>query len=686
MAGSSGSSSTTSSRTGTFLLALVVAVGVIAGAYIYQTSSAEASSKAKAKAKSVGSGVGSAPASVSKKPSVEVEDDEDDDEDEEDEGEAKARQQKEEEAKQQKDRYDGCMSVADKCVKGNDHARAIQKYTEALEIAPFVPSATRAIPTIYNNRSAMHEKLGQFPQSLGDIDTLLAVDPYHVKARVRRARIFEAQDKLQESMQEFCTAMLIERFKATDQAAAAANSANHEEKIAALSKVLSNKRAGPILDAIRNSPGRELPTTAFCRNFFDVLPSPHKWRATLSKAKGLDALTAALEALGKEADNIAESLDVACCAIADGKYKTAFKVLATARDEAPSEEADGSSSEQLSRHRALQLYLSGLEKHLRCNLAGAVVDYAACVAADKDGRLYEAKLALAFAFRELGKDGEAEGQYAEIFALFVAQLEREALKGATMEEGQIAEPAFPLFRQFLLETGSGAMSSVALADLAAELASAAPAVVVDIAWTLVHRHSLWTTRNAAGSFRPLAVDLSQQDLALVEALLSPMQANASVDSETRASATMCSVLHSIKQISLLTQTKAQASVSPATFTMSDEEKLQCHACVAKAKALAPTHESVLVLESDMLAMDERLDEALEVTDRMIARADRADGVPNVLKANIFAQQVWYLRSRIGQLAFPLVPGVQPSLTSLPSFSPPAPLPSAGLPPSFWHAQ
>lgn len=39
----------------------------------------------------------------------------------------------------------------------------------------------------------MYEKAGQFEKSLMDITSVLALDMFHIKARTRRGRLFEAQ-------------------------------------------------------------------------------------------------------------------------------------------------------------------------------------------------------------------------------------------------------------------------------------------------------------------------------------------------------------------------------------------------------------------------------------------------------------------------------------------------------------
>jgi tetratricopeptide (TPR) repeat protein len=92
-----------------------------------------------------------------------------------------------------KTQYEDANRLASKYINGQMHAKAIEKLSEALEIAPRVPNASRDIVTLYNNRSAMYEKIEAFDKALSDITVLLALDANHLKARVRRARIYEAQ-------------------------------------------------------------------------------------------------------------------------------------------------------------------------------------------------------------------------------------------------------------------------------------------------------------------------------------------------------------------------------------------------------------------------------------------------------------------------------------------------------------
>ena len=69
-------------------------------------------------------------------------------------------------------------------------------------------SLTRQVITLTNNRSAMYEK-ASFPDlALSDCDAVLALDPTHAKARTRRLRILESQQRYSEALVEVCALQL----------------------------------------------------------------------------------------------------------------------------------------------------------------------------------------------------------------------------------------------------------------------------------------------------------------------------------------------------------------------------------------------------------------------------------------------------------------------------------------------
>ena len=92
-----------------------------------------------------------------------------------------------------KQSYDDAARIAKKYLDGQSYTKAALKFTEAIDLANRVPSATKDLLALYNNRSATYEKAEEFDKSLNDITVVLAMDTNHIKARYRRARIYEAQ-------------------------------------------------------------------------------------------------------------------------------------------------------------------------------------------------------------------------------------------------------------------------------------------------------------------------------------------------------------------------------------------------------------------------------------------------------------------------------------------------------------
>jgi tetratricopeptide (TPR) repeat protein len=395
-----------------------------------------------------------------------VEDDEDDDDEEEN--------LKKQALAALQSQYDDTYRVAKKRLDGKDYKNAAIKFTELINLAPKLPSANKDLITLYNNRSAMFEKLGEYQESLSDITGILAMDNSHFKARVRRARIYEVQGKLQDSLDEFIVGMTIEKMNGK-------YPSNHE-KIDEIVRKIALKDTIAIFAKIRSSKDRQLPTRSYCRNFLETFPSQHRW---ISKYKDSCELKNELEENINNAKESGDNIDIldytlrlASYNIANGTYSSGFQLVKEC-------EANVLSLELLSNkdkvtpssvHHAvllsLQMELYGTELHLKCNLNDSMLAYQRALVYNPLN--FEASLKLASIHLEIGEFDDAEAMYATV----LSQMNDESSAVDTKE----------------IDT------------------SKKDNIMCDKAWVLLHRSSLWISRKEGGGYRPQACDKSIEDI------------------------------------------------------------------------------------------------------------------------------------------------------------------------------
>ncbi|XP_049847788.1 tetratricopeptide repeat protein 1-like [Schistocerca gregaria] len=80
-----------------------------------------------------------------------------------------------------------------------NYENAIQKYTEALEVAPKM-STIRSV--ILSNRAACHVVLADWDSVIKDTTAAIKIDPNHLKSLARRALAYEEQSKFQEAIDD----------------------------------------------------------------------------------------------------------------------------------------------------------------------------------------------------------------------------------------------------------------------------------------------------------------------------------------------------------------------------------------------------------------------------------------------------------------------------------------------------
>lgn len=382
-------------------------------------------------------------------------------------------------AAEKKIAYDGAISVAKKLMAGSSYLRAAEKYGEAILLAEGVPSAAKDVLTLYNNRSAMYEKAGELDHSMNDITVVLALDGLHLKARIRRARIFETTGKLYEALDDYVMAMFIERAKNLPPTTT--------EKADEVCKLVASKETAALLAAIRDPPQNAppvatmLPTKSYCRTFFEALPSIYRWREEF-KSVDRDELVKKWKTALKNVstDKLAAgtaALELACYDFSRNAFTKGFETV-TAALEALGQSVDSPVVYDASLDSTLsQLFsLKGTESLLMRRDRVALKALKRAVAHGPEN--LDAHLTFALCRLEMVQVSEAESIYTECLA-------KNDEVGAT-------------------EGSSGCKTS--------RTSSSGLGALVRNAWVLVHRAAMWISREDDGNFRSGAIAKAMADI------------------------------------------------------------------------------------------------------------------------------------------------------------------------------
>jgi tetratricopeptide (TPR) repeat protein len=473
--------------------------------------------------------------------------------------------------------YDDALRLAKKLLAGEKFFKAAEKFTEAIKLAEELGgSASNDITTLYNNRSAMYEKCGELELALTDIGLVLAMEALHLKARVRRARIYEVQNKIKLSCIDYMVAMLIEMTKNQQP--------SNQEKIEVLVKQQAVSECQAVVDAMRLSSSRDLPSKSHCRNYFESFPSFHKWRAIYATADR-DVLAQAVAEAGGDfteqetcetttdlASRLSAIHALACFDIVNGAYNKAFASAGNAytfiQTNKSSLDTDSDADSALSTAIADVVSIHGIELHLRANFSAAKECFVLCLEKQPLPLGFESALRLAS-----------------------VHLEVDAVEDASQVYESIAD-------------------------------SFTPEDSADEAWVCIHRMSEWTTRDNAGKFRPQAMEMATATL--TRAL--DLTRDYGEDMIKKA----CYLMATLKLIQVLSQTKMQMGLQPDNDDLAKQKE-----CIDTATALFPQHETVTMLGVDMLSQEGKFDEALAACDEMLKKSE--DGLFIVNKANVLCQ-------------------------------------------------
>ena len=279
--------------------------------------------------------------------------------------------------------------------------------------------------------------------------------------------------------------------------------------------------------------------------------------------------------------------------------------------------------------KKLRAHLRGLEMHLRCNLLGAQDNFRGAESLSKG----DLELVMLQAHVQLGL-----GKTEEALALLNDGVIKAALTEASQEsvDGDMAQK-FPLICQYLHgESSETADSTSRIKDIAAELTAG---LSVDtqllVAFAFFIRPSCWVNRNAEQKVRPDAVKLAIPDFQLVEALVRPIvdaaQAN-STDYVDLAARNLL-IMSLCKNVHLLVNTQALLGQQPSP----DDIKM-CQEYIRRALAVDPNNIQTMMLSSDVAALDSRFEDSLASIEKVFKIADKGDGIPFVMKANVFTHQ------------------------------------------------
>jgi tetratricopeptide (TPR) repeat protein len=224
------------------------------------------------------------------------------------------------------------------------------------------------------------------------------------------------------------------------------------QKIDELNRMISGIQADEHMSALRSGKGRDLPTKSYCRTFLDLFPSHYQLKEKLKKVDKALLQTKVNDADSVE-DKIAAIADLTWKDIIDGNISDGFKSLESYLPTLVSTEEEKCLSPQ-ARSNLSRLYdLFGSSFHLRCNFHRAIPSLEKALSLDSGN--FEAALKLASIDLELGELEKSEKR---------------------------------------------------LTDLCSTQSSE------NLAWCLVHRASLWSTRDKSGGYRSDAISLALSDI------------------------------------------------------------------------------------------------------------------------------------------------------------------------------
>ncbi len=493
------------------------------------------------------------------------EDDEDEDEDDD-----------EDHRKKIEDSIQSASSLAAKYFQGGKYKEAINKYSDAIELAT---NATwyKAKDTIqlYANRSAVYEKAADYNNSLLDVETVLMKEVTNTKARIRKARILEAQNNVNEALYElFVVLNIIMKTASTTTAPTKALEESLQtarNSIDSLSKVVAaNEVKSYMSQKFHQKLPKDLPIRSACRSYFELTPTFHQWQCLYKGNKR--------HSYENKNDKITleQKLVLVYYDIANGFYKNAFDELDSINPEILVDESN--SNVILSQYYEMK----GTERHLKGDAKAAISLYEKAIEIDSNNYIAAIKLASVY-----GQENDDKVKANEIYNGLLANIELNDIQAA------IKSMFVQLNMASLPPTKDEVTGQPRTEDLHKNITA-----INDII-------------NIAQKFPNDQIVKSGHFLALVRKIMA------------HAHLKLLSVLPEDTNIN-----EEKAKVEQFFGDM-----------ITEAKELCPENEVILSIEADICTLFGDVEKALRLMDEVKDKAPNYDSSPYTAKANILTQKM-----------------------------------------------
>ena len=529
--------------------------------------------------------------------------------------------------------YNAAVNVASKRVQGKQYDKALVKYTEAISFIPTSKIAAANKKQLFNNRSAMYEKLGKKQEGLDDIEIVLECDNKHLKARARKARILESlgESRWKEALMEYTLHAYMESMSDPHK------QPQYTKAMEGITKKLATKMAGDSWNQIiQSKTSRALPDKHFNKGIFEKIPEYYEWKAQF-EAKGLENFVSEYKN-ASTIDSLSAQLNLVCAAITQGKFETAFKYL----NIDSSSGGDGDVANE-----ALLLRLQGFELYLKNNLLSAKAKLAESL--DKNPKSFATNFGMASLELELSQPTNALERLNQCILDCIDEVTTqqkdlsllpEYISSTTTiftakhhhhhhhhQQQQQQTDSKKDSDKNEVEEEAKILTPEELQKLVTQCANNCDSnQILQLAFTFLHRSDVWVSRDAQNNVTAQFVPLGIQDVKIASMLFKcEMERDTGLEVYSRGYVLSC-----LKSIHILNQNTNGEHSPEDLATMTN--------FINSAKEVQPNSREVIIVDCEIHNMDGKLDEALSIVQKLKGITDARDAIPYVLEANMLAHK------------------------------------------------